>query len=69
MVSNETNIIIRHSSVFDPTTLSGQLIRVEGSISGIHTGEFVLSDDNRTLVFNPDKAFVASEVVNVVVAE
>ena len=66
MVSNETNIILRHSSIIDQTTLSANLIRVEGSKSGVHTGEFILSDDNKTIVFNPYKAFASNEDVNVV---
>ncbi len=69
MVSAETNIIVRHSNVIDPAALSDQLIIVEGSTSGIHTGEFLLSDDNKTLVFNPDIAFVTNEVVKVLLME
>lgn len=66
MVSNETNIILRHSGIIDQTTLSTMLMKVEGSKSGIHTGKLILSDDNKTIVFNPDKAFSANEDVNVV---
>lgn len=69
MVSDETNIILRHASVIDPTTLSHTLLRVEGSISGVHSGELILSDDNKTIVFNPHKAFAASEEVKVVLME
>ena len=65
MVSGETNIILRHSSFIDQASLSADLIKVEGSISGIHTGEFLLSDDNKTLVFNPDRAFTGNEFVTV----
>ena len=65
MVSGETNIILRHSNFIDQASLSADLIKVEGSISGIHTGEFLLSDDNKTMVFNPDRAFTGNEVVTV----
>ncbi|MCK5703095.1 MAG: hypothetical protein KAI29_18160, partial [Cyclobacteriaceae bacterium] len=65
MVSGETNIILRHSNFLDQASLSADLIKVEGSISGIHTGEFLLSDDNKTMVFNPDRAFTGNEVVTV----
>jgi hypothetical protein len=65
MVSGETNLILRHSNFIDPASLSADLIKVEGSISGIHTGEFLLSDDNKTLVFNPIRAFTGNEVVTV----
>ncbi|MFC2085265.1 aryl-sulfate sulfotransferase [Bacteroidota bacterium] len=66
MVSNETNIILRHSSIIDRATLSTNLVRVEGSKSGVHAGELILSDDERTIVFNPYKAFAGNENVNVV---
>ena len=50
MVSGETNIILRHSNFLDKASLSADLIKVEGSISGIHTGEFLLSDDNEPTI-------------------
>ena len=65
MVSNETNIILRNSSYIDRKTLSIDLIRVEGSLSGIHSGEFMLSDDNKTILFNPDTPFASNENVSV----
>jgi len=69
MVSNETNIILRHSGNIDLSTLSTDLLRVEGSISGVHSGELILSDDDRTIVFNPFKPFASNEDVNVVLLE
>jgi len=69
MVSCETNIILRHTSDIDPTTLSHKVLELEGSISGVHSGELILSDDNRTIVFNPHEAFAASEEVRVVLME
>jgi len=66
MVSNETNIILRYSSILDEKTLSLDLIKVEGSISGVHAGEFLLSDDNKTMVFNPYAPFASNEDVKVV---
>jgi len=65
MVSGETNIILRHSDLVDPVSLSHELIKVEGSVSGIHGGELLLGDDNKTIVFNPHKAFAPNEIVNV----
>ena len=67
MVSAETNIILKHSSIIDKTSLSSNLIRVEGSKSGEHGGDLILSDDNRTIVFNPYKTFLGNEEVNVVI--
>ncbi len=69
MVSNETNIILRHSVMMDETTLSNQLLHVEGSKSGVHTGELILSDDGRTIVFNPDYPFSGNEDVHVELAK
>jgi len=69
MVSAETNIILRHSALVDPVSLSDDLILVGGSISGAHGGELLLSDDNKTIVFNPHIAFVANEVVSVSIEE
>ncbi|MCK4921517.1 MAG: hypothetical protein KAS71_10755 [Bacteroidales bacterium] len=66
MVSNETNILFKHSSIIDQTTLSTSLMRVEGSISGVHSGELILAEDNKTIVFNPDKPFANNEDVKVV---
>jgi hypothetical protein len=65
MVSNETNIILKHSEIINRETLSSDLINVRGEKSGIHSGELILSDDNRTIVFNLDKPFTGDEEVNV----
>jgi len=69
MVSSETNIILRYSGFVDGTSLSTSPIVVEGSESGEHTGEFILSDDGRTIVFNPHLAFTGGEEVYVVLSE
>ncbi|MCK5463516.1 MAG: hypothetical protein KAI95_10885 [Bacteroidales bacterium] len=66
MVSNETNIILRYSGIIDRTSLSTSQIMVEGCESGVHAGEFILSDDGRTIVFNPDLTFSGDEEVYVV---
>jgi len=65
LVSNQTNIIFRSSSIVDRSSLNSTLISVEGSQSGVHTGELILSDDRRTIVFNPDQPFNGNEIVNV----
>lgn len=69
MVSGETNIILRYAGFINRATVDSDLIFVEGSASGIHSGELLLTDDNRTLVFNPDQAFVTSELVEVSIKE
>jgi hypothetical protein len=69
MVSNVTNIILQHSGIIDQRTLFADLIKVEGSISGVHAGELVLSDDDKTIVFNPFIPFADNEEVSVEVME
>ncbi len=65
MVSNETNIILRNADKIQESTVNQNLISIAGSKSGNHTGDFLLSDDNQTIVFNPDKAFAFDEAVTV----
>jgi hypothetical protein len=65
MVSNETNIILRHAIKLQESTINPNLISVVGSVSGNHTGDFLLTDDDQTIVFNPHKSFAYDEVVTV----
>ena len=65
LIMPENNIIIRQGDIVDPTTIKESSIEVVGSFSGVHTGEFFLSDDNRTLIFIPSIHFTPGEKVNV----
>jgi hypothetical protein len=67
LVSNQTNIIFRSSSIVDPNSLVSSLVSVHGSQSGLHTGKLILSDDKRTIVFNPDQQFIGDEIVYVII--
>jgi len=69
MVSNETNIILRHETKLQESTITQSLISVVGSVSGTHTGDFLLTDDDQTIVFNPHKPFAYNEVVTVSVQQ
>jgi hypothetical protein len=69
MVSAETNIILRYSFPVDQSSLSRDLLQVEGKVSGEHKGAFLLSDDSKTLVFNPYKPFASNEDVRVVLRD
>ncbi len=69
MVSNETNIILRHETKLHESTIIQSLISVVGSTSGTHTGDFLLTDDEQTIVFNPHKSFAHDEVVTVSVQQ
>ena len=65
MVTPETNIILRNVLELNSATLSNDLIIVEGTKSGLHDGELILSDDDKTIVFNLYNAFANDETVNV----
>ena len=69
MVSNETNIIIRHANKIQKSTVVQNLISVVGSKSGIHTGDFLLTDDGQTIIFNPRRSFAYEEIVTVSVRQ
>jgi hypothetical protein len=61
----ESNIIIRQGDIIDPGTIKEKSIEVVGSLSGVHSGEFFLSDDLRTFIFNPFIHFTPGEKVYV----
>lgn len=63
LVSLETNIILKSNEIIENQNLSNKVIEVTGSESGSHSGELILSDDNKTLVFNIDNKFTANENV------
>lgn len=63
--SRGTNIIVRQGSKIDRSSADVSLLTVKGSGSGIHTGTFVLSDDDKTLLFTPFNAFAPGETVTV----
>jgi hypothetical protein len=65
MVSSETNIILRPDTKLQESTIVQSLISVVGSESGTHTGDFLLTDDDQTIVFNPHSPFAYNEVVTV----
>ena len=65
LIMPENNIIIRQGDIVDRTTIKEASIEVVGSISGVHSGEFFLSDDMRTLLFIPSNYFTPGEKVNV----
>ena len=58
-----TNIIIRTKIKLDKSTLMSNIMNVTGSVSGLHTGKLNISDDDRTILFNPDLPFNWGETV------
>jgi len=67
--SPESNIIIKEGSILDGNSIDEKLISVFGDRSGIHEGNFLLSDDSKTLVFNPHSLFFPFEKVTVYLNE
>lgn len=61
LVLPQTNVIVRPGGLV--TEASGEWLRVNGSRSGPHTGSIRLSDDRRTLTFQPDLPFEPGEAV------
>jgi hypothetical protein len=65
-VSPGTDIILRPGRTLEAgETLPPQTLSITGSRSGAHSVTCILSDDQRTLVFRPDRPFAADEVVSV----
>jgi hypothetical protein len=65
LVSPWNNIILRHGSIIDASTVDPEALSVVGALSGRHAGEWVLSDDSKTLVFKPATKFSSGESVQV----
>jgi hypothetical protein len=63
-----TEIILRPGSQIDRSLLrQTDLISVMGSQSGSHEGHMILATDNKTLIYKPDRLFIAGEQVDVFV--
>ena len=63
-VSIENNIIFTFDGNITGTDLNS-LITVTGSKSGIHTGDIIITRDNRTMIFKPHQPFQFNETVTV----
>ncbi len=66
-VSKGATIIIRYGPVLSSQIVDELDFAIEGSRSGRHTGQVILADDNRTVIFMPDLPFSPGEkvVVNI----
>ncbi len=67
LVSLSTNIILRSPEKINSSSLSIDKFNVIGSKSGMHYGVIKLSDDDKTILFYPDKIFEPNEIVMVTV--
>jgi arylsulfate sulfotransferase len=66
MNSEKTNIIIRYGSAYNASDIyKGNLIKVTGERSGLHSGQIILAENNRTILFEPDFPFLEGENVTV----
>ena len=66
MNSPETNIIIRYGPEYKASDkYDNNLIQVIGNKSGLHLGQIILAENNRTLLFEPDFPFLAGETITV----
>jgi hypothetical protein len=65
MNSPLNNIVIRTKNKLNGSTVTANDLIVTGTKSGLHPGSAVLSDDGRTLVFNPYQKFQTGEIVSV----
>ena len=64
LVLPETNIILRPGGIVDAASVAeGSLLQLSGSTSGLHEGRLRLSDDHRTLTFQPNIPFTFGEIV------
>ena len=63
-VSIENNIIFTFDGNITGTDLNS-LITVTGSKSGIHTGDIIITRNNRTMIFKPHQPFQFNETVTV----
>ncbi|HVP39400.1 MAG TPA: aryl-sulfate sulfotransferase [Candidatus Saccharimonadales bacterium] len=66
-VRPQTSVAVRAGARVDPSSVAAAaaLVSAVGSRSGAHPGRLVLSDDGRTLVFQPREPFAEGEVVRV----
>ncbi|HYN90185.1 MAG TPA: aryl-sulfate sulfotransferase, partial [Ardenticatenaceae bacterium] len=66
-VSTSTTIVVRSAHVLQPRTIAATTFSVAGSASGIHTGHVSLARDGRTVIFAPERPFLAGERVHVTI--
>lgn len=67
-VSINNNIIIGFDERIKSSDLSS-MITVTGSVSGIHTGEIILTPDKKKLIFKPHQPFAMNETVEVILKD
>ena len=61
----QSKIILRQGKLIDKSSISNDLIKVTGSLSGYHPGTILLANDHKTLIFTPAAYFLANENISV----
>jgi hypothetical protein len=64
-VSPGATIILRFGPRLSKRKVANLKFEVNGSQSGDHPGQTILADDQKTVIFKPDKPFTAGEQVQV----
>ncbi len=64
-VSKGATIIVRYGPVLSNQNLADLKFIVRGSASGLHSGQTLLADDHKTVIFKPDQPFTPGEQVSV----
>jgi hypothetical protein len=67
-ISLNSNIIIRCDETVNTSSITTDKFLVQGNVSGIHTGEIKIADDQKTILFIPAAQFAPDEEVNVKIA-
>ncbi len=67
LVSAETTIGVRQGETIAESSLSNSTFRVEGGKSGLHPGQVILADDEKTVIFQPSAPFSPAEIVTVTI--
>src|SRR5258707_12368453 len=60
-VSPRTTIAVRYGPQLSAQDLAKVTFSVRGSMTGAHAGQTILADDDKTLIFKPDEAFVPAD--------
>ncbi len=64
-VSKDATIILRYGPVLNQQNAADLQVSVQGSVSGSHTGQTILADDHKTIIFKPSQPFTPGEQVQV----
>ncbi len=64
-VSSSTTLAIRYGPALSAQDVSSLKFTVQGSQSGAHSGQAVLANDNKTIIFKPDAPFSPGEQVKI----